>query len=89
MEASDPNLVRTLLFILLSLILVAFNGFFVAAEFAIVKVRRTRLKELEGKGNLLKKGILQRKKLLIALSGIVILAMALFTYFNFLNKLGI
>ena len=27
----------------------ALNGFFVAAEFAIVKVRRTRLQELEGK----------------------------------------
>lgn len=34
----------------LSLVLVALNGFFVAAEFAVVKVRRTRLKELEGKG---------------------------------------
>lgn len=28
----------------------ALNGFFVAAEFAIVKVRRTRLQELEGQG---------------------------------------
>ena len=50
MEDPDPSLVSTLLFIFLSLVLVALNGFFVAAEFAIVKVRRTRLKELEGKG---------------------------------------
>src|SRR6476659_6181711 len=36
--------------ILISLIFVAINGFFVAAEFAIVKVRRTRLEELVGQG---------------------------------------
>ena len=30
--------------------LVLFNGFFVATEFAIVKVRRTRLRELEKRG---------------------------------------
>jgi CBS domain containing-hemolysin-like protein len=45
-----PSLVVTLFYILVSLTLVALNGFFVAAEFAIVKVRRTRLQELEGKG---------------------------------------
>jgi CBS domain containing-hemolysin-like protein len=50
MEDPEPHLTVTLLFILLSLVLVALNGFFVAAEFAIVKVRRTRLKELEGQG---------------------------------------
>ncbi len=50
MEDPAPNLTVTFLFILLSLLLVALNGFFVAAEFAIVKVRRTRLKELEGQG---------------------------------------
>lgn len=50
MEPPSPNLVHTLFFILISFILVFLNGFFVAAEFAIVKVRRTRLKELEGKG---------------------------------------
>lgn len=38
------------LYILGSLVLVGLNGFFVAAEFAIVKVRRTRLEELAGKG---------------------------------------
>lgn len=31
--------------------LIALNAFFVAAEFAIVKVRRTRLEELAGQGN--------------------------------------
>ena len=50
MEPPLPNLYHTLFFIFLSLVLVFLNGFFVAAEFAIVKVRRTRLKELEGKG---------------------------------------
>ena len=34
-------------FILAALILVLVNGVFVAAEFAIVRVRRTRLEELE------------------------------------------
>lgn len=50
MPEHAPNLSITVLFIISSLVLVAINGFFVAAEFAIVKVRRTRLKELEGKG---------------------------------------
>lgn len=36
--------------VLFSLALVGLNGFFVAAEFAIVKVRRTRLEELAGQG---------------------------------------
>lgn len=36
--------------LILALGLVALNGFFVAAEFAIVKVRRTRLEELAGQG---------------------------------------
>jgi len=36
--------------LLFSLVLVGLNGFFVAAEFAIVKVRRTRLEELAGQG---------------------------------------
>lgn len=45
-----PSLALTVFFIFLSLLLVAFNAFFVAAEFAIVKVRRTRLEELVGQG---------------------------------------
>jgi len=45
-----PSLVLTFLFIILALILVLLNAFFVAAEFAIVKVRRTRLEELAGQG---------------------------------------
>jgi CBS domain containing-hemolysin-like protein len=39
-----------LLFILATLTLVLVNGVFVAAEFAIVRVRRTRLEELAGQG---------------------------------------
>ncbi len=48
----DPktNLFFTLLFIVIAILLVFLNAFFVAAEFAIVKVRRTRLEELAGKG---------------------------------------
>ncbi|MCM2278972.1 MAG: hemolysin family protein [Oligoflexia bacterium] len=45
-----PGTVLTLFFITLSLVLVALNAFFVAAEFAIVKVRRSRLEELAGQG---------------------------------------
>ncbi len=41
----------TLLYILISFTLVLLNAFFVAAEFAVVKVRRSRLEELAGKGN--------------------------------------
>jgi CBS domain containing-hemolysin-like protein len=40
----------TLAFIGLSFLLVFLNAFFVASEFAIVKVRRTRLEELAGQG---------------------------------------
>ncbi len=47
----EPSLIITSLFVLLSFVLVALNGFFVAAEFAIVKVRRTRLEELAGQGH--------------------------------------
>lgn len=46
----SPNLGLTLFFIALSFVLVFLNAFFVAAEFAIVKVRRTRLEELAGQG---------------------------------------
>lgn len=51
MTEPPPDLAATLVFIVLSFILVGLNGFFVAAEFAIVKVRRTRLEELSGQGN--------------------------------------
>jgi CBS domain containing-hemolysin-like protein len=37
--------------ILSALLLVFLNGFFVLAEFSIVKIRRTRLEELAGQGN--------------------------------------
>ncbi len=47
----DSGMTLTLLFIGLSFVLVALNGFFVAAEFSIVKVRRTRLEELSKKGS--------------------------------------
>jgi CBS domain containing-hemolysin-like protein len=48
MEASvTDNLLR----LLLVFILVLANGFFVAAEFALVSVRRTRIAELEAQGN--------------------------------------
>lgn len=45
-----PNLYLTLIFIVIALVLVFCNAFFVAAEFAIVKIRRTRLEELAGQG---------------------------------------
>ena len=45
-----PELHVTLVFVGVALGLVILNGFFVAAEFAIVKVRRTRLEELAGQG---------------------------------------
>lgn len=48
--APEPNLIVSLLAFFIALLLVGLNGFFVAAEFAIVKVRRTRLEELAGKG---------------------------------------
>jgi len=47
---TGATLTETLLFIALSFALVGLNGFFVAAEFAVVKVRRTRLEELARKG---------------------------------------
>lgn len=46
----DSSLLLTIVAVLVSLVLVFLNGFFVAAEFAIVKVRRTRLEELVGQG---------------------------------------
>ena len=41
----------TILYILLALFFLALNAFFVLSEFAIVKIRDTRLKELENNGN--------------------------------------
>ena len=41
----------TFIYILLALFFLALNSFFVLSEFAIVKIRDTRLKELEEKGN--------------------------------------
>jgi CBS domain containing-hemolysin-like protein len=46
------SFVVTSVFILFALVLVFLNAFFVAAEFAIVKVRRTRLEELASQGNI-------------------------------------
>lgn len=45
--------------LLLVMVLVLLNGFFVAAEFALVKVRATRLQELAGNGNKRAKHALQ------------------------------
>lgn len=46
----DPT--TTILLLLATVLLVLLNGFFVATEFAIVKVRSTRIKELADAGNL-------------------------------------
>lgn len=45
-----PSILETSCFVFIALVLVALNAFFVASEFAIVKVRRTRLEELAGQG---------------------------------------
>lgn len=41
----------TVLKLLSAFIFVAINAFFVAAEFSIVKIRRSRLEEIEAHGN--------------------------------------
>jgi CBS domain containing-hemolysin-like protein len=69
-------------YILLSLLFVLANGYFVAAEFAIVKVRGTQLEELEAKGSArAKMGRLLRKNLDAYLSatqlGITLASLAL------------
>src|SRR5262245_32672945 len=45
----DPGVLA--LKIVAVLVLVLLNGFFVAAEFALVKIRQTQLDELQAKGN--------------------------------------
>lgn len=47
----DPASIQTLLLLLLTVVLVLLNGFFVATEFAIVKIRSTRIKELVEDGS--------------------------------------
>ncbi len=46
----DTSLIQSVLMIVLAFFLVFLNGFFVLSEFAIVKVRRTRLEELVKNG---------------------------------------
>lgn len=48
----DPHLLQTILLLALTVALIVLNGFFVATEFAIVKVRVTRIRELADDGNL-------------------------------------
>ncbi|MEI6520003.1 MAG: hemolysin family protein [bacterium] len=48
----DPHLLQTILLLALTVALIILNGFFVATEFAIVKVRVTRIRELADEGNL-------------------------------------
>ncbi|MBX9579690.1 MAG: hemolysin family protein [Gemmataceae bacterium] len=48
--AADPEAVRTVLGLLAIPLLVALNGYFVAAEFALVAVRKTRVEELVNQG---------------------------------------
>lgn len=49
-DPESTSLLLTFVFIFAALVLVALNAFFVASEFAIVKVRRTRLEELSSTG---------------------------------------
>jgi CBS domain containing-hemolysin-like protein len=46
----EHSLWLTLSFVVLAILLVLLNAFFVASEFAIVKVRQTRLRELDAQG---------------------------------------
>lgn len=46
---SDPGAGRIIVYIILATFLVFLNGFFVLVEFALVKIRRTRLEELVSK----------------------------------------
>jgi len=47
----DENIIHVLLLFLLAAFLIVLNGFFVATEFALVKVRSTRIKELVENGD--------------------------------------
>lgn len=49
-QALPPTWWSTALSVVLALLLIGVNAFFVAAEYAIVRVRRTRLEELAGQG---------------------------------------
>jgi CBS domain containing-hemolysin-like protein len=51
MDGDVSSLTNSLLGILGIIVLVLLNGFFVAAEFALVSVRHTRVEELIGQGN--------------------------------------
>ncbi len=48
----DPHIIQTILLLALTIALIILNGFFVATEFAIVKVRVTRIRELADDGNM-------------------------------------
>ena len=50
-DASGPAMWTTPVYLLIALALVLINGLFVLAEFAIVKVRSTRIEELARQGN--------------------------------------
>lgn len=50
-DPAPAGFLVTFVFIFFALVLVFLNAFFVAAEFAIVKVRKTRLEELEAQGH--------------------------------------
>ena len=47
---NEPEVLVTLLLVLAVVVLVSLNGFFVAAEFALVKLRETQLEPLATKG---------------------------------------
>ncbi|MNK06311.1 Magnesium and cobalt efflux protein CorC [compost metagenome] len=49
-DPAPASFLVTFVFIFFALVLVFLNAFFVAAEFAIVKVRKTRLEELDAQG---------------------------------------
>ncbi|HEY3379196.1 MAG TPA: hemolysin family protein [Armatimonadota bacterium] len=54
---SDDHILHTVLLLAATLALIALNGFFVATEFALIRVRSTRIKELEEHGNIAAKSI--------------------------------